>query len=222
MALEEGEWTFYHQPCFTTHSMSDIRSGFWHPCHYCSWDSSWIWFQLPRMLSWLMSLHGGHSAVSSFASVAVSCTLWPSLTAVSSVATSCFIPWKAWGVEPELGFAALFPSDCLQPAAFKASSTGLHTLVLLPVAGFFKVGHALLPSPLLCSSFEVSTKPLLFQKLSPLRVWSRYCRDWARGNRRTSLPSSVFESTPWEWSAVTQARGHVFWLSLSQGDLLPS
>lgn len=61
-----------------------------------------------------------------------------------------------------MGFAALFSSDCLQPAAFKASSTGLHTLVLLPVAGFFKEGHALLPSPLLCNSFEVSTKPLLF------------------------------------------------------------
>ncbi|KAI4539270.1 hypothetical protein MG293_010662 [Ovis ammon polii] len=76
--------------------------------------------------------------------------------------------------KPHLTFMKLSRSPWLwkKPAAFKASSTGLHTLVLLPVAGFFKVGHALLPSPLLCSSFEVSTKPLLFQKLSPLRVWS--------------------------------------------------
>ena len=54
---------------------------------------------------------------------------------------------KPWGVEPELGFAAFLSSGCLQPAAFKASSTGLRTLALLPVAGFFRVGHAL-PPPL--------------------------------------------------------------------------
>ena len=127
--------------------MSDIRSGFRHPCYCCPWDSSWIWFQLPGMLSWLMGPLEAIAAVSSFASVAVAAHSDHRLLLLHLLPHLASSLEKPWRVEPELGFAAFLSSDCLQPAAFKASSSGLRTLVLLPVAGFFKVGYAL-PPPL--------------------------------------------------------------------------
>lgn len=148
--------------------------------------------------------------VPSFDSVALGCTLWPTLTASLSIATPASSLKGPWGSAKVL-FFAFFANCCFQPAAIKASSTDLHTLVLLTATGFFKgtsfltlVYRALLKFPI-AVSIEGLEQVLLGR------------------SKRVIVGNLVLKSTsPWRWSTVTQAKGHVSWLPLSQGDFLPS
>lgn len=73
----------------------------------------------------------------------------------------------------------VFAYGCLQPAALRASSTGLHVLVLLTENGSLRWDQLFYS---LSTALQGSQKTtLLFWQLSPLRAWSKYSRDWERG-----------------------------------------
>lgn len=111
------------QTCFTGYS--SIRRGQQHECH--------LWWVLAPYL--LLLLLGQLPRDAKLAheppwSVAIGCILWPTLTASLSIA----IPASALkrpGGSAKVLFSAFFANGCFQPAAIKASSTDLHTLVLL-------------------------------------------------------------------------------------------
>lgn len=90
-------------------------------------------------------------------------------------------PLKGVEAGPGSHFTAFFAYGCSQPAALRASSSGLRTLVLLTGTGFFKVGQAFLCS--LRISFKGSSRrPCAFSS----------CFHWGLG---TGVPQTGQEGT---------------------------
>lgn len=156
MKLSKAPWLrkkvsgqFYPKPCFARYTsltkhgwgMSDICGHFWPPTTLGPGIPSEIVSSSQGCWAGSQDSMQAITPGPSFASVAVSCILWPTFPAASSVATSALLKGEA-GLGPH--FTAFFAYGCSQPGALKASSSGLHTLVLLTGTGFFKVGQAFL------------------------------------------------------------------------------